>query len=152
MKSGFLREGLFFSLIPFFHFFPSFLPPSISLFLSFQIFVYLAVPVLSCGKQAVQSLLHHVGDLQLWHSGSSSLAPCTGSTELQPLDRKGNPDWDFLMLFLCHFQDWLCMCGSWTWPCLHLEDESGELELGAHWAGPYLSTLVGAPDPEAPGT
>ena len=47
------------------------------------------------------------------------------------------------MLFLCRFQDCLCVCGSWTRPCLHLEDESGESELGAHWAGSYLSTLVG---------
>ena len=72
-----------------------------------------------------------------------ALAPCPGSVEPQPLDCKGNPDWDFLMLFLCHFQDWLCVCGSWTSPCLHLEDESGESELGAHWAGSHLSTLVG---------
>lgn len=49
--------------------------------------IYLAVPGLSCGIQ----------DLELQHSGSSSLTrngtrtPCTGSMESQPLGHQGSP-------------------------------------------------------------
>jgi len=28
-------------------------------------------------------------------------------------------DRGFLMPFLCHLRDWLCVVCSWTWPCLH---------------------------------